>query len=132
MHDRAPINALLVRDDTKEEFPISKEVVRLGRSRGNDLRFDSPQASVPGQKHLYSSISRRQAAIALQNNTFFITNMSSKNPTQLNGRALDIPPGQDRSPAATLAAGSKIRMGAVTFTFYPEASAYAPPAVNQQ
>jgi hypothetical protein len=118
VHDRPSIAGLLVRNDTGEEFPVTQEVSSVGRDPNSQLIFDK------STKPEYSTIARKQAQIVWDNGSFYIANVSQKNPTQVDGRALPVPPGQDVSDPVPLSDGSQVVFGTVQFTFYTDATRY--------
>jgi hypothetical protein len=120
VHDRPAINALLVRDDTGEMFPVRSDLVYLGSGPGNTIVFRRDT------KHPeYKSISADHAALTWDRGVFYLTNTSSTNPTIVNDVELTIPPGQEQSPAVPVADGSQITLGRVSLTFYVNADLYS-------
>jgi hypothetical protein len=118
VHDRPPLNAVLVRTDTMERFPIREEKVTLGRDRSNALAFEP----LPNRNQEYKSISRKQATIIQEGGYFFIINESNDNPIFVDDRPLGVPSGQNSSEPVPLVNGTTLRLGRVYFTFYSDAA----------
>lgn len=118
VHDRAPLNAVLVRNDTGERFAIRTDFVSMGRDRSNNLVFE-PSTD---KNQEYRTIGRKQASIILSEGKFFFINNNEKNPAQVDGRIPQWLPGQEHSDAVVLLDGSQVLMGQVLFTFYSDVS----------
>jgi hypothetical protein len=116
VHDRAPLNAVLVRNDTGERFPIRAEFVTIGRERSNNLVFE-PSTD---KNQEYKTVGRKQATIVFSDGKFFLINNNEKNPAQIDGRVPQWLPGQTHSDAMPLTDGSQVLMGQVLFTFYTD------------
>jgi hypothetical protein len=116
VHDRAPLNAVLVRNDTGERFPIRADFVTMGRERSNTLVFE-PSTD---KNQEYKTVGRKQATIVFSDGKFFLINNNEKNPAQIDGRVPQWLPGQTHSDAVPLTDGSQVLMGQVLFTFYTD------------
>jgi hypothetical protein len=122
VHDRRSINGLLVREGSGERFPVTREVSDLGRDPSSHILFDKD--ANPD----YLKVSRKQARIVWDNGGFYIANLSTKNPTQVDGQTLNIPPGEEMSAPVALHNGSRIVIGSNTpsvyMVFYEDAATY--------
>ncbi|MDR0519106.1 MAG: FHA domain-containing protein [Clostridiales Family XIII bacterium] len=96
--------AYLVRSDTGERIPITKEQFILGRSSDwSDYNIADKTA-----------ISRRHAAIVFEGGRYFAVDMESSNKTYVDG--MELSPGV----GADLYSGSQVRLADLDFVFYLE------------
>lgn len=96
--------AYLVRNDTSEEIPITKEQFSIGRSRTNSDYYIGDRIV----------ISRSHAAILFQGGKYYITDLNSNNKTFLND--MELAPNRSEE----IVSGSRIRLADLEFIFYME------------
>lgn len=98
-----------ISEDRGRAFDLLREVVVVGRNRSCEVTLADPE------------ISRKHMAISLRNGRFYLTHMSTNNPTFING--ISLPRGRDR----ILNEGDKIQLSDHT-TLVFRARAEAPDA----
>lgn len=91
-----------------KEFPLTKEVITIGRGSGNDIVLPDPR------------VSRQHAEIRRQDDEFIITDLGSTNGTFVNGVRIEEP--------QPLRRGDRIEIGTTAFLFQTVPSEEVAPA----
>lgn len=86
--------------DTGREFPLSVELITIGRERGNQIALDDPK------------VSRRHAELRWQETGYTITDLGSVNGTFVNDIRIEVP--------QTLQPGDTVKVGETTLVFQVE------------
>lgn len=89
--------------DTGKEFPLSGEVITIGRERGNQIALDDPKTS------------RRHAELRWQGTGYTITDLGSVNGTFVNDVRIEVP--------QMLQPGDTVKVGETTLVFQVEPAA---------
>jgi hypothetical protein len=91
-----PASAMLVREDNGADFPLSLELIKIGRGADNDIHLPDP------------TVSRKHAILTRTGSTYMIQDVAGSSGTRVNGLAVS---------ARQLKTNDVVRLGSVELKF---------------